>query len=286
MQCSGISPRDTSSNITIRRTKPTHLTQSQEPLTLESIKHIIHDEMNAFINKIESNISKIIENKIKGLTKEITDLKESVLFITNQYEDLKKDMQVKFKDVKHLKEENDCLKSTVKDLNSRLSIMEQHSRMSNLEIQCIPEHRAENIPHIITQIGKITGTKISDAEIHKCTRIAKINPENARPRSIIVKFACPRVRDTFLAGVINFNKRNTNEKLNTSHIGIGGNKKPIFVVEHLTPELKKIHAHARATAKKLKYKFVWIKNGRVFLRKTDNSEHIVVRNIEQLKELQ
>ncbi|CAG4994327.1 unnamed protein product [Parnassius apollo] len=175
-------------------------------------------------------------------------------------------MQVKFKDVKQLKEENDCLKSTVKNLNSRLSIMEQHSRMSNLEIQCVPEHRAENIPNIITQIGKITGTKISDADIHKCTRIAKINPENARPRSIIVKFACPWVRDTFLAGVINFNKRNTNEKLNT--------------------ELKKIHALARATAKKLKYKFVWIKNGRVFLRKTDNTEHIVVRNIEQLEDLQ
>ncbi|CAG4990176.1 unnamed protein product [Parnassius apollo] len=163
-------------------------------------------------------------------------------------------MQVKFKDVKQLKEENDCLKSTFKDLNSRLSIMEQHWRMSNLEIQCVPEHRAKNIPNIITQIGNITGTKICDADIHKCTRIAKINPENARTRSIIVKFACPRVRDTF--GVINFNKRNTNEKINTSHIGIGGDKKPIFVVEHLTPELKKIHALARATAKKLKYKFV------------------------------
>ncbi|CAG4959402.1 unnamed protein product [Parnassius apollo] len=117
----GISPRDTSSNITLRRTQPTHLTQSQESLTLESIKHIIHDEMNEFINKIESNISKMIENKIKGLTVEITNLNESVLFITNQYEDLKKDMQVKFKDVKQLKEENDCLKSTVKNLNSRLS---------------------------------------------------------------------------------------------------------------------------------------------------------------------
>ncbi|CAG5052898.1 unnamed protein product [Parnassius apollo] len=77
------------------------------------------------------------------LTMEITDLKESVLFITNQYEYLKKDMQEKFIDVKQLKEENDCLKSTVKDLNSRLSIMEQHSRMSNLEIQCVPEHRTE-----------------------------------------------------------------------------------------------------------------------------------------------
>ncbi|XP_039764477.1 uncharacterized protein LOC120636965 [Pararge aegeria] len=163
--------------------------------------------------------------------------------------------------------------------------MEQHSRMNNLEIQCLPEHRAENLPNIITQIGKVTGTCISDADIHKCTRIAKISRENPRPRSVFVKFSSPRIRDTFLAGVMKFNKRIKDEKLNTSHIGIGGENKPIYVVEHLTPELKKIHASARLTAKKLKYRFVWIKNGRVFLRKTDESEHIVIRNIEQLEQL-
>lgn len=278
---------DTSSisNVTLRRPQLHTQTNLQESFTLDNVKQLIQEEMEILLGKIETKIATLIDNKTKEMFKEINEIKESVCFVNNQYEEIKKELQGKFAQVKSLKEENEILQSSVKDLNSRLSIMEQHTRMSNLEIQCVPEHKAENLPNLIKQIGKITGNNISDTDIHKCTRIAKMNPESTRPRSIIVKFSSPRIRDTFLAGVIKFNKTNKNNKLNTNHIGMGGDPKPVYVLEHLTSELKKIHASARLTAKQLNYKFVWIKNGRVFLRKTDLSDHIIVRNIEQLKQL-
>lgn len=255
-------------------------------MTLDNVKQLIQEEMDIFFNKLEKNFTKILETKTKEMFKEINAIKDSVSFINNQYEDLKYELQGKLTQIKELADDNDKLRSTVTDLNNRLNIIEQHTRMSNLEIQCLPEHKSENLPNIILQIGKVTGSNISDSDIHKCTRIAKLNPDSVRPRSVIVKFSCPRTRDKYLAAAIKFNKTNKDEKLNTSHIGIGGEKKPIFIVDHLTPELKKIHASARLTAKKLNYKYVWIKNGRVFLRKMDNSEHIVVKNIEQLKNLE
>lgn len=273
------------SNVTLRRTQLSTQTNIQEPCTLDSVKQLIQEEMKILLGQIEKNFSQILEDKTREMFKEINEIKESVCFANNQYEDLKKELLGKLTQVKELKQENETLKLTVQDLNSRLSIIEQHTRMSNLEIQCLPEHKTENLPNIIRQIGKITGSNISDADIHKCTRIAKINPDSGRPRSVIVKFSSPRIRDTFLAGVFSFNKKNKDNKLNTGHIGIGGDCKPIYVVEHLTPELKKLHAFARLTAKKLKYKFVWIKNGRVFLRKNESSEHIVARNIKQLEQL-
>lgn len=274
-----------SSNVTLRRTQPSSQSQTQELIAIENVKQLMKEELDILLVKMEKNWSKILDNKSKEIFNEINQIKDSLNFINNQYEELKNELQGKLTQIKELKNENENLKSTVKDLNSRLCIMEQHSRMSNLEIQCLPEHKAENLPNIIQQIGKATGSNITDADIHKCTRIAKLNPENTRPRSVIVKFSSPRIRDTFLAGVLKFNKKNKEDKLNTSHIGIGGDKRPIYVVDHLTPELKKIHAFARLTAKKLNYKFVWIKNGRVFLRKSDDSEHIAVRNIEQLEHL-
>lgn len=277
------------SNVTLRRTQLSTQTSAsasaQDTITLESIKLLIHEEMKILLGKTENNLAKFIDNKIKEMSKEIYELKESVNFVNNQYEDLKNDVHARALEVVELKKENENLKSTVKDLNSRLSIMEQHSRMCNVEIQCLPEHRAENLPNIVTQIGRITGNCISETDIHKCTRIAKMNADNPRPRSIIVKFSSPRIRDIFLAGVIKFNNKNKDQKLNTSHIGMGGEAKPIYVVEHLTPELKKLHAFARLTAKKLQYKYVWVKNSRVFIKKTDDSERIVVQNIEQLKQL-
>ncbi|CAB3255167.1 unnamed protein product [Arctia plantaginis] len=81
------------------------------------------------------------------------------------------------------------------------------------------------------------------------------------PRTIIVKLATPLLRDTFLAKVKRFNKANPNDKINTNHIGIGGTKMPVYVLEHLSPTNKKVHAAARQRKPDKELKFVWIKQG-------------------------
>lgn len=93
------------------------------------------------------------------------------------------------------------------------------------------------------------------------------------------------IRDTFLAKTIKFNKLNPKDKINSSHIGIGGNKTPIFILEHLSPLNKKLHASARQVAKEKGFKFVWIKQGRVFMRKTESDPSIYVKNQDILKNL-
>ncbi|CAH2096753.1 unnamed protein product [Euphydryas editha] len=88
------------------------------------------------------------------------------------------------------------------------------------------------------QISKVVSANLKESDIHHCTRVAKLNREDKRPRSIIVKFGTPLLRDTFLANTIKFNKEHHNDKLNTSHIGIAGNKKPIYILEHLSPKTR------------------------------------------------
>lgn len=256
-----------------------------ETLSLNNVKELIHDSMDNLLDRIERKMTKIIEMKTNDIFKEVNDLKDSIHYLHKQYEDTNNDLQLMSSQMQKLGNENENLRTTVKDLSNRLSIMEQHSRMSNVEIQCIPESKAENLMNVITEISKVTGAKLQEGDIHKCTRIAKINPENKRPRSVVVKFSSPRIRDTFMASVKQFNRKHRDDKLNTKHIGIGGEQKPVYVVDHLTPEMKKIHALARETAKKLNFKFVWTKNGRVFMRKTETSEHIVINDLSQLVSL-
>lgn len=128
---------------------------------------------------------------------------------------------------------------------------------------------------------------MEETDIQQCTRIAKINNESRRPRSVIVKFNTQRTRDGFLAATLQFNKRNKNptDKLNSSLLGIGGDKKPVFVVEHLAPAQKALHAAARAKAKELNYKFVWVRGGKVYMRKTESAEYINIKNTEDLSNL-
>ncbi|KAL4702981.1 hypothetical protein ACJJTC_008759 [Scirpophaga incertulas] len=64
-----------------------------------------------------------------------------------------------------------------------------------------------------------------------------------------------------------------NENL-PSVIGTGSERKPIFVAEHFSPMNRSLHAVARMKAKKEGYKFVWVKQGKVFVLKNEASEHI------------
>ncbi|KAI5633311.1 hypothetical protein NE865_13978 [Phthorimaea operculella] len=163
--------------------------------------------------------------------------------------------------------------------------IEQNNRSCNLEIQCVPEHKNENIPTIIKQLSKSVNCELQDSDIHNYTRVAKMNKDDSRPRSIVVKLAAPRIRDTLLASVSRYNRANANDKLNTSHIGFGGDKKPIYVMEHLSPANRALHAAARRKSKVLNYKFVWVKNGKIFMRKNESSDYIYVKDQASLDKL-
>lgn len=104
--------------------------------------------------------------------------------------------------------------------------------------------------------------------------------------SIVAKFRTPRLRDAALAGVSSFNKKNAKDKLNTQYLGIGGTRCSVYVSEHLTPYNKSIHAATRLKAKEKGYKFTWVRNGRVYVRKDELSQAILIRNIECLHKIQ
>lgn len=94
------------------------------------------------------------------------------------------------------------------------------------------------------------------------------------------------VRDQLLASVKNYNKsKKPEDKLNTSHIGLSCEKKPIYVIEHLSPSNKALHAAARLRAKEKKYKYVWIRNGKIFVRKADHSDFIMIKDTSSLEKI-
>lgn len=82
--------------------------------------------------------------------------------------------------------------------------------------------------------------------------------------------------------MISFNKKNKDDKLCTHHLGYGGARKPVFVSKHLSPVNKSFHAAARIRAKELNFKYTWVRNGRIFMRRDDFGEAVLVRNKECL----
>lgn len=183
------------------------------------------------------------------------------------------------------------------DLKTRLSSTEQSARECNVEVHCVPESKSEDLPRTIIQLGNIVSFPIDDKEITACFRVARLKPipvnndttssttMNIRPKTIVVKLSSARKRDNFLAAVWKFNKANPNDKLSTSHLGIGGLKNPIFVSEHLSPTNKSLHAATRLRARELNYRFVWTRAGRIYMRKDETSPPIIIKHTEFLKTL-
>lgn len=249
-------------------------------LPLHEVRSIVREEMKNLLDVFKKSI-------LDEFTTKTNEVLASINFLEDQYENIKKDLSARNEVIKILQLENKTLHSKVNDLQTRLTLIENQSRASNLEIQCIPEHRSENIISTVKQLAANVKYNLSDTDIQSCSRIMKINKESPRPRSVLVKFSSPRIRDNFLAATIAFNKQAkcNEDKLNTSHIGIGGKKQPIYVTEHLPPATKALHAEARIKAKELKYEFVWIKNGRVFMRKSKSSDYIIIKSSESLLNL-
>ncbi|CAK1595322.1 unnamed protein product [Parnassius mnemosyne] len=222
------------------------------------VEGVMEDKMNDLFKRFNENLAGFFAKEIKPMRDELLSIKESLTFINDQ----------------------NC-----SALAQRVNQIEQHSRQCNLELQNVPESRNENLITMITKLGKVIGSSLKENDILNCTRTAKINRESRRPRSIIVHLASPRIRDEMLAMTSKYNKANSDNKLNTTHLGLTGHTTPVFVTEHLSPANKAIHAAARLKARERGYKYMWVRNGRVFMRKTDDSDYILVKNLDSLKKL-
>lgn len=263
-----------SSNVTLR-SKPQSMSAGGTSLTASDVRVIIREEL-----------SEIFAAKFQELQNMVSCFESSLSAYNQELETVKSDQAAQSAVLHAVQKENDALRAANISMTQRLAQLEQQTRATNIEIQCIPEDKRENLLDTVQQLAKVIKCPLSESNIHLCTRLSKMDKKSPRPRSVLVKFNSPRLRDEFLAATSKFNKNNANDKLNTSHLGIGGTKKlPIYVTEHLTPETKQLHAAARRKVKELKYKFIWVRDGKIFVRKNEESNYVFIRNYDTVNQL-
>lgn len=155
------------------------------------------------------SIKAVLNSEWKKIREELADMKKSINFINNQYEDFLQEHRANQTAVKDLKEHNIKLQVTIDTLNARVNELEQRSRSNNLELQCVPEKKNENLIEIVEKLGSAIGLDITTDKVMNITRVAKVNRQSTRPRSIIIQFNSPLARDSVLAAVIKHNKVTT-----------------------------------------------------------------------------
>lgn len=259
------------------------------PITTDDVRSIVQEllkkELTSALREINTMMINIVSNQLEPIKQDIRDVQDSMNFMSSRFDEMEGELRDTKKRMSEIQAENTSLKSTVSDITRRFNLLEQQSRSNNLEIQCVPENKNENVYTIVNNLMQTVGCDLNESSIMHCTRIAKINTDTSRPRSIVVQLASPRARDHLLAAVIAFNKANPKDKLNCAHLGYANAKSPVYVVEHLSPANKKLHAAARHAAKEKGYKRAGVRFGKIFVRKTDDSNIIYIKNLDCLKQL-
>lgn len=263
-------------NVTLRnKPNPQKTDINLASLTSVEVRSALREELKLILPTL-------LATELAPVRQQLQDLQESVQFMSNQYEDLSKCYEKLQNEHTAIKQECMNLRISTASLTERINTMEQYARDSNLEIQGVPESKSEMVIDIVKKIAAVVSYTIPDSGILSCTRVASINRDVKRPRAIIVKTYSTRCRDEFLSAVARYNKSHINKKLCSSLLGISGENRQIFLSEHLSPVNKSLHAATRIKAKEHDYKYVWVRNGRIFMRKDETSRFIHVKNQDTL----
>lgn len=221
-----------------------------------------------------------LQGSLNKIESELTLLRQSVTFCSDKVSDfeatlIKLNDYIKLTD--KLNEDNQKLRSEVVMLNSRVNDLEQFSRLNNLEIIGVSEKKDENLYDIAKNIAKTVDFDIAEQTIEFIHRVQTRNSEG-KPKNIIMKFTSRKIKEDFIIAAKSKRKANGGQSLKFRD-------DRIFINEHLTNENKMLFAKSRQFAKGNHYKFVWVRNGHIFLRKDERTKIILVENEETFSKL-
>lgn len=131
----------------------------------------------------------------------------------------------------------------------------------------------------VLAIANKVNVAMTAADIEHVTRVQPFKKIPGRPKTIIAKLKTRLLRDFILSGV------RKNKGMTTADIGLLGDSKDIYINEHLTAANKLIYKNARDKAKACKYQYVWVRDGKIFLRKDENSGSLVIKDLADLDEI-
>lgn len=219
-----------------------------------------------------------LNSKINVLVTQNQDIRQSIDFLSGQYDDL-------ILKLNHIEKENNDYKDRVNRLERRLEFLERSSRSATIELRNLPKQLNENKQTIIDLVKKVGTTLCPDKPLVE-TDIKEIY--RTKTDAIIVDFNSTMRKDTVLTSFKQFNKlrrSNKEPQLNTDHLKVPGPTKPIFISEVLTSKAGRLYYTARQMVKNKKIAYAWTSFGKVYVKKEEGQSPIRIEDEVELQRL-
>lgn len=168
-------------------------------------------------------------------------------------------------------------------LKAEMNKQEQYSRINCVEIYGIPEFQNENVLHTVSKVYKALNVSYDSSQIDCCHRLGKYGDGTRGPRGIIVKFVSRITKQEFLSA------RKVKRNLSASDIDPSWSRatpsQTIYINESLTKANKILYNECKLFKKSNKIKYLWVKSGKILMRKDDKSNVFNIRTPLDLRDV-
>lgn len=180
--------------------------------------------------------------------------------------------------IEELKQQNLNLTKKVKELERKVDENEQYARSNNIEIHGVPVAAEEDVYEVVSNVANTLGVRITREAIDVCHRMGKRQDSQAPP-GILARLVRREDKINILM------KRREKRNFNTNDLGFTQPAAPIYINENLCPARREIFRAARQIKKEKEYTYLWIRNGRILMRKEPSSSMIVLSSMDDLQKL-
>lgn len=216
---------------------------------------------------------------VKEIKTELTNVKSSCESNSAKLDEYKirlAEVEKQLPDLTRLQAKLDTVEGELSDLKQQFASKEQWSRLNNVEIKGVPLKKNENLFTIVENISKAVNYAFPKTCINY---ISRVPIQNSKEKLIIVSFINRYVKEDFVASA------RAKKSLKATEIGFDDSQQKVYVNDHLTPEAKKLLTKTKLTLKQKGYLYVWVKFGKIHVRKDDTTQAFVIHRESDLNKL-
>lgn len=263
--------------------------------TLNKLSSITNNLLNPSSNDaqiLQENESTITLEKVYSQILQIQNCVSSI--ITPALAKLEHINTEALQKIEQLEEKNQFLSNKLIAMESRINILEQKELSSSVDFVGIPDINKNNCREKVMEVIK-TGLSLdnfNEEDISECfikkkkTNFADVLSEKygesssatKTPLSIVaVKFTSEAIKRKILK-----QKYNIKKKLNAGIFGDLHANQPIYINEAMTVYMRELYSKVQLQKRNKNFKFVWVRNGSILLRKKEGDKAIVIRTISDI----
>ena len=210
------------------------------------------------------------------------NLAEAIRKLHELIDDFRKEIRENSTQIVALKAELELVKDNnrqmCKEFTARINNMEQRSRINNIEIVGLDKPGVDETDLELSQsfLNDVMEAGIEESDIEALHEVPSRRKD--KKRVIICHLKSRKKRDDLL------NRKAVHQKkLRERNEAFGSSR--VYVNEHLSPGNRKLFAMASQKKFEMKFKFLWTKNGVVFVRKDENANVIKIESPDDIDKM-